>query len=271
MRLALERLDEYESPHAAVRVIGQTVDVHYETLRVWIKKALAEGCRWRSITLPCVATSIVCSAGCQTDVARYRRNHSAAARSGCPRGQPDTRLSPTPGRPNPAGRAAVRSTRPAATRLFPAPPGQIVHAGHVLDLEEAEHGASLQGLFPVPPRVQRVPQHGDQVRFAERLHQLHRLSTRRVRVVRLDQQLHATGAQVVQYGLDAREGVLFTSGEDPHRRGAEAVGKADQRAKLDDHLFVRIRTAHLHVAGQERHLEPGILNSRPCSRELPAC
>lgn len=45
VRLALERLDEFESPYAAARAIGPMVDVHYETLRVWIKKALAEGAR----------------------------------------------------------------------------------------------------------------------------------------------------------------------------------------------------------------------------------
>ncbi|MET8763533.1 transposase [Lentzea sp. NPDC004782] len=45
VRLALERLDEYESPYAAANAIGPMVDVHYETLRVWIKKALAEGSR----------------------------------------------------------------------------------------------------------------------------------------------------------------------------------------------------------------------------------
>ncbi|MCP2200376.1 transposase [Lentzea flava] len=45
VRLALERLDEFESPYAAARTIGLMVDVHYETLRVWIKKALAEGSR----------------------------------------------------------------------------------------------------------------------------------------------------------------------------------------------------------------------------------
>jgi transposase len=45
VRLALERLDEYESPYAAARAIGPMVDVHHETLRIWIKKALAEGTR----------------------------------------------------------------------------------------------------------------------------------------------------------------------------------------------------------------------------------
>ncbi|MFE9319476.1 hypothetical protein ACIHDR_07275 [Nocardia sp. NPDC052278] len=42
-RLALERIDEYGSPYAAAQAIAPTVDVHYETLRIWIKKALAEG------------------------------------------------------------------------------------------------------------------------------------------------------------------------------------------------------------------------------------
>jgi len=45
VRLALEHLDEYESPYAAAQAIGPMVDVHYETLRVWIKKALAQGAR----------------------------------------------------------------------------------------------------------------------------------------------------------------------------------------------------------------------------------
>ncbi|WP_024800516.1 transposase [Nocardia sp. BMG51109] len=45
VRLVLERLDEFESPYAAAKAIGPLVDVHYETLRVWVKKALAEGSR----------------------------------------------------------------------------------------------------------------------------------------------------------------------------------------------------------------------------------
>ncbi|MCP2278398.1 transposase [Nocardia amikacinitolerans] len=45
VRLVLERLDEFESPYAAARAIGPLVDVHYETLRVWVKKALANGSR----------------------------------------------------------------------------------------------------------------------------------------------------------------------------------------------------------------------------------
>lgn len=36
-------LDEFESPYAAARAIGPLVDVHYETWRVWVKKALAQG------------------------------------------------------------------------------------------------------------------------------------------------------------------------------------------------------------------------------------
>ncbi|WP_147471757.1 hypothetical protein [Nocardia stercoris] len=40
VRLALERLDEYGSAYAAARAIGPMVDVHHETLRLWIKKAL---------------------------------------------------------------------------------------------------------------------------------------------------------------------------------------------------------------------------------------
>ncbi|BDT92480.1 hypothetical protein IFM12275_24560 [Nocardia sputorum] len=42
VRLALERLDEYGSAYAAARAIGPLVDVHHETLRLWIKKALDE-------------------------------------------------------------------------------------------------------------------------------------------------------------------------------------------------------------------------------------
>lgn len=42
VRLALEHLDEYPSPYAAAKAIGPLVDVHPETLRVWIKKAIEE-------------------------------------------------------------------------------------------------------------------------------------------------------------------------------------------------------------------------------------
>ncbi|QBS46345.1 IS3 family transposase [Nocardia sp. CS682] len=45
VRLVLERLDEFESPYAAAKAIGPLVHVHYETLRVWVKKALAQGSR----------------------------------------------------------------------------------------------------------------------------------------------------------------------------------------------------------------------------------
>ncbi|MEU6559459.1 IS3 family transposase [Nocardia nova] len=45
VRLALERLDEYGTPYAAAQAIAPLVDVHYETPRIWIKKALAEGAR----------------------------------------------------------------------------------------------------------------------------------------------------------------------------------------------------------------------------------
>jgi transposase len=45
VRLALERLDEYGSPYAAAQAIAPLVDVHHETLRIWIKKAVAEGAR----------------------------------------------------------------------------------------------------------------------------------------------------------------------------------------------------------------------------------
>ncbi|MGV9409019.1 transposase [Nocardia sp. NPDC003693] len=40
--LALEALDEFTSPYAAARAIGPQVGVHYETLRVWVKAALAQ-------------------------------------------------------------------------------------------------------------------------------------------------------------------------------------------------------------------------------------
>lgn len=39
LRLALEHLDEYPSVYAAAQVIGPMVDVHPESLRVWIMKA----------------------------------------------------------------------------------------------------------------------------------------------------------------------------------------------------------------------------------------
>jgi transposase len=45
VRLALERLDEYGTPYAAAQAIAPLVDVHFETLRIWIKKALVEGAR----------------------------------------------------------------------------------------------------------------------------------------------------------------------------------------------------------------------------------
>ncbi|MFC3965654.1 transposase [Nocardia jiangsuensis] len=45
VRLALERLDEYGTPYAAAQAIAPLVDVHFETLRIWIKKALAQGAR----------------------------------------------------------------------------------------------------------------------------------------------------------------------------------------------------------------------------------
>jgi len=40
VRLALDRLDEYGSAYAAAHAIGPRVDVHPETLRVWIVAAL---------------------------------------------------------------------------------------------------------------------------------------------------------------------------------------------------------------------------------------
>ncbi|WP_245547493.1 IS3 family transposase [Nocardia brevicatena] len=45
VRLALERLDEYGTPYATGQALAPLVDVHFETLRIWIKKALAEGAR----------------------------------------------------------------------------------------------------------------------------------------------------------------------------------------------------------------------------------
>lgn len=45
VRLALERLDEYGTPYATAQALAPLVDVHFETLRIWIKKALAEGAR----------------------------------------------------------------------------------------------------------------------------------------------------------------------------------------------------------------------------------
>lgn len=45
VRLALERLDEYGTPYAAAQAIAPLVDVHFETLRIWIKKALVEGAK----------------------------------------------------------------------------------------------------------------------------------------------------------------------------------------------------------------------------------
>ena len=40
VRLALDRLDEYGSAYAAAHAIGPRVDVHPETLRLWIVAAL---------------------------------------------------------------------------------------------------------------------------------------------------------------------------------------------------------------------------------------
>lgn len=42
LRLVLDHLDEYGSPYAAAHAIGPRVDVHPETLRVWIVKALKQ-------------------------------------------------------------------------------------------------------------------------------------------------------------------------------------------------------------------------------------
>jgi transposase len=42
VRLALDHLDEYGSPYAAAHAIGPRVDVHPETLRVWIVAELKQ-------------------------------------------------------------------------------------------------------------------------------------------------------------------------------------------------------------------------------------
>ena len=42
LRLALDHLDEYPSAYAAAHAIGPMIDVHPETLRVWILKAQAD-------------------------------------------------------------------------------------------------------------------------------------------------------------------------------------------------------------------------------------
>ena len=41
-RLALDRLEEYGSAYAAAQAVGPMVDVHPETLRVWLVKALKQ-------------------------------------------------------------------------------------------------------------------------------------------------------------------------------------------------------------------------------------
>lgn len=67
VRLVLERLDEFESPYAAAKAIGPLVDVHYETLRVWVKKALAQG------TLPGGKGAAGLSAAEREELARLRK------------------------------------------------------------------------------------------------------------------------------------------------------------------------------------------------------
>lgn len=54
LRLALDHLDEYPSAYAAAHAIGPMVDVHPETLRVWILKARAGGAgsSGRSVSAP---------------------------------------------------------------------------------------------------------------------------------------------------------------------------------------------------------------------------
>ncbi len=56
-----------ESPYAAARAIGPLVDVHYKTLRVWVKKALAQGSRPRG-----KGRSVLSSAE-RDELARLRR------------------------------------------------------------------------------------------------------------------------------------------------------------------------------------------------------
>jgi transposase len=69
VRLALERLDEYGSAYAAARAIGPMVDVHHETLRLWIKKALEQA---PSVT---VSASPGLSSAERDELARLRKEN----------------------------------------------------------------------------------------------------------------------------------------------------------------------------------------------------
>ncbi|RMI27545.1 IS3 family transposase [Nocardia stercoris] len=69
VRLALERLDEYGSAYAAARAIGPMVDVHHETLRLWIKKALDDGPR------PSALASAGLSSTERDELARLRKEN----------------------------------------------------------------------------------------------------------------------------------------------------------------------------------------------------
>ncbi|WP_225732373.1 MULTISPECIES: hypothetical protein [unclassified Nocardia] len=69
VRLVLEHLDEYESPYAAAKAIGPMVDVHYETSRVWVKRALAQG-SW-----PGTQTSPGLSSAEREELARLRKEN----------------------------------------------------------------------------------------------------------------------------------------------------------------------------------------------------
>lgn len=69
VRLALERLDEYGSAYAAARAIGPMVDVHHETLRLWIKKALEQA------PSPSVSASPGLSSTERDELARLRKEN----------------------------------------------------------------------------------------------------------------------------------------------------------------------------------------------------
>ena len=66
LRLALDRLDEYGSAYAAAQAIGPMVDVHPETLRLWIVKAQSAGV---SAPTPAVKTAE------QVELERLRREN----------------------------------------------------------------------------------------------------------------------------------------------------------------------------------------------------
>jgi transposase len=50
VRLALERLDEIESPYTAVKVIGPIVDVHHKTCHLAVKVVDSRGIARRAMT-----------------------------------------------------------------------------------------------------------------------------------------------------------------------------------------------------------------------------